>query len=134
MLSVAGKGVSGRGVKGDIGMSLFKDCFASGVEGISGKLIGIFGVNDVDRSGVLVSSIDTFGWVSSVIFGKSSTSVVFKILPDSLTTSMAEDGSSGTAPNLAKDVDVIRNLSTRSFEGERERERFGDGGGFLKSI
>ena len=28
----------------------------------------------------------------------------------------------------------MRNLSSRSFEGERERERFGDGGGFLKSI
>ena len=28
----------------------------------------------------------------------------------------------------------MRNLSSRSFEGERERERLGDGGGFLKSI
>lgn len=28
----------------------------------------------------------------------------------------------------------MRNLSSRSFDGERERERFGDGGGFLKSI
>lgn len=28
----------------------------------------------------------------------------------------------------------MRNLSSRSLEGERERECFGDGGGFLKSI
>ena len=28
----------------------------------------------------------------------------------------------------------MRNLRSRSFEGERERERFGDGGGFLKSM
>jgi hypothetical protein len=129
MLSLAGKGVSGRGVKGDIGMSLFKDSFPSGVEGISEEVIRIVDVGDVSRS---VSFIDAV-WISSVIFGKGSTSVAFKVLPDSSTTSMAE---SGIVPNLANGVDVMRNLSSRSFEGEREheRERFEDGGGFLRSM
>lgn len=115
-------------------MSLFKDCFASGVEGISEKGIWIVELNDVGGSSALVSFIEAVGWVSSVIFDKSSVSVASKVLPDSPTTSMAEAGSSGIAPSLEKDVDVIRNLSSRSFEGERERDRFGDGGGFLKSI
>lgn len=122
----AEKGVSGRGVKGDIGMSSFKDCFASGVEGISGRVFWIIDVRHIGGSRVLVSFVDV---VSSVIFGKSNTSTGFKVLPDSPTTSTTD-----IAPNLAKDVDVIRNLGSRSFEGERERERLGDGGGFLKSI
>lgn len=50
VLNLAGKGVSGRGVKGDIGMSLFKDCFANGVEGISEKVIPIVDVSDVNES------------------------------------------------------------------------------------
>jgi hypothetical protein len=50
VLNLAGKGVSGRGVKGDIGMSLFKDSFANGVEGSSEKVIPIVDVSDVNES------------------------------------------------------------------------------------
>lgn len=56
------------------------------------------------------------------------------MLPDSPIASKVDDVSSGIARNLENGLDVIWNLRSRSFEGERERERFGDGGGFLKSI
>lgn len=129
VLSLVGKGVSGRGVKGDIGMSLFKDCFASGVEGTSEEAVVIVDVRDVNES------VSFNGGVSSVIFdNKGSTPAAFKLLPDLPIASKAEDVSFGRARNLAKGVDIIRNLRPRSFEGECERERFGDGGGFLRSI
>jgi hypothetical protein len=107
-------------------MSLFKD-FANGVEGIS-DVTWVVGRGGVSKS---ISYVDAAG--SSTVFGRSSTSVVFKVLPDSPTVPMAE-GVSSIALNWVKGVDVMRNLSSRSLEGERERERFGDGGGFLKSI
>ena len=125
--SLVGKGVSSKGVKGDMGMRLFKDCSASGVEGVFGQVIWVVNIGDAGGSRALVSFIGAVGCVSSVILGKSSISVAFKVLPSSLPTSVVEDVSSGLASNLA-----IRNFSSRSFEGERER--FGDGGGFLKSI
>ena len=69
-------------------MSLFKD-FANGVEGSSEAVTWVVG----GGSGVSgsISFIDAVGWISSTIFGKSSTSVVFKVLPDSPTIPVAED-------------------------------------------
>ena len=96
VLSLAGKGVSGRGVKGDMGISLFKDCFARGVEGTFEEATWVDGVSGVSGS---ISFIDVVSWVSSTIFGKSSTSVAFKVLPDSPTIPMAEDVSSSIALN-----------------------------------
>lgn len=80
-------GVSGRGVKGDMGISLFKD-FANGVEETSEEVTWVVVGSGVSGS---ISFIDAVGWVSSTIFGKSSTSVAFKVLPDSPTIPMTED-------------------------------------------
>ena len=67
-------------------MSLFKD-LADGVQGTSDKVTWVGG------SGLRgsISFIDAVGWVSSTIFGKSCTSVGFKVLPDSPTIPAAED-------------------------------------------
>jgi hypothetical protein len=73
------------GVKGDMGMSLFKD-FADGVEGTSEEVIS-GGSSGVSGSPPL---IDAAGWVSSTICGKSSTSVGFKVLPGSPTIPVAD--------------------------------------------
>ena len=81
-------GDSGRGVKGDMGMSLFKD-IADGVERTSKEVTCVVGGSGVSGS---ISLIDAVGWfVSSTIFGKSKTSTGFKVLPDSPTIPVAED-------------------------------------------
>jgi hypothetical protein len=71
-----------------MGMSLFKDS-ANGVEGTSKEVTWVVGGSSVSGS---ISFIDAVG-VSSTIFGKSSTSVGFKVLPDLATIPVAEDAS-----------------------------------------
>ena len=68
-------------------MSLFKD-FSNGVEGTSEEESWVVCRGDVSMS---ISFIDADGWVSSTVFGKSSASVAFKVLPDSPTIPMPED-------------------------------------------
>lgn len=84
ILSPADNGDSGRGVKGDMGMSLFKDS-ANGVERTSSWVVGGSSVSGS------ISFSDAVGWISSTIFGKSSTSVGFKVLPDSPPIPVDED-------------------------------------------
>ena len=64
-------------------MSLFKE-IANGVEGISEEVTWVVGGGGVSAS---ISFVDAVG--SSTVFGKSSTSVAFKVLPDSPTVPMA---------------------------------------------
>ena len=68
-------------------MSWFKD-FSDGVEGTSEEVTWVVGGSGGSGSILL---IDAVGWVSSTIFGKSCTSVGFKVLPDSPTIPVAED-------------------------------------------
>lgn len=67
-----------------------------GVDGTFEEVTWVVGASGVSGS---VSFIDAVGWVSSTIFGKSSTSVSFKLLPDSQTIPKAEDVSTGIALN-----------------------------------